>query len=105
MAKVSFCPPQDTYVFNFDFNKSTQTHKTSQNYGELLLAQYAIMPRKNMIKLYRIKVEQKVMKYVECFYAFNKYGNRIACLLMHSSVPRNKDEKVIVYSHTNAEGK
>ncbi len=53
------------------------------------------------------------MSQVECFYAFNRYGNRVACMFIHGppeggllQLPdKQQQQLVIVYSHTNAEGK
>ncbi|OTF83606.1 hypothetical protein BLA29_004336, partial [Euroglyphus maynei] len=45
-----------------------------------------------------------IAKYLECFYAFNRYGNRIACIYIRQSLKRSESvRQTIVYSHTNAE--
>ena len=126
VAKIAFCPPVDTYVFNFEPDDQKQSSLNNNNNvqnlssvnqnivdlkGEILLAQYCTLTKQSAIDSYR-KI-QKIMKYIECFYALNKYGNRIACLLIEcplvnlssdDSYSKNT-QKTIVYSHCNAEGK
>ena len=105
VSKVAFIPPVDTtYVFNFELDESAEIYKWSKDCGELLLAQHANLSIRT--KTLRARTQAKLIsKNVECFYAFSSLSNRIVCMLIHSVGPKSKTDKVIVYSHPNAEGK
>ncbi|KAI2806301.1 Alpha/beta hydrolase domain-containing protein 17B [Blomia tropicalis] len=101
VSKVAFCPPRDTYTFYFDNENDKKRGKNqSKTSGEILLANY-MTTREDIIKGYRTKMKP-ILEYIECFYTFNKYGNRIACALFRNSLS-SKSNKTIVYSHANAE--
>ena len=108
MSKLSFCPPNDTYVFNFEnsnCNISDWKLRSQSCSGEMLLAQFANKKTQKLSNKWREKV-CRIIKDVECFYTYSAYGNRIACIFIEHEISKSRKEdlKTLVFSHANAEG-
>lgn len=113
ISLFAFCPPHDTYVFDFDHHLSSIATTAAnepnqldiQNLkGEILLSHFIANPMNHKLQEIYQRKFIRIAKYLECFYAFNRYGNRVACIFIHQSRKRLRSVRgTIVYSHTNAE--
>nr|XP_046908237.1 alpha/beta hydrolase domain-containing protein 17B-like [Dermatophagoides farinae] len=109
ISLFAFCPPHDTYAYNFDHhlgpgNIAVDQYDLKKLTGEILLSHFVASPNNHKLRdIYQQKFV-RIAKYIQCFYAYNRFGNRIACIYIRQSLKKSESVKqTIVYSHTNAE--